>query len=567
MNEEHFKIEKTKDNYDIVKIKKDNKWIYIGSKYNMQRELDMFMNQVEEDSIYIIFGFASGEHIKKIRERYKDAIIKIFEPNEHIFKYAETLKFIKNDSNILIEKCNENDILNSYKYNLSFIDEFDINRIKIISFSNYNKIYDKEYRYILKQINDEVIHLMINRNTKIGFSKNWFTTFNENLPYMTKSVLFDNYKDKYKNKPAIIVSAGPSLDKNVDLLKGIEDEFFIITGGRPLSGLIEKNIIPALAIVVDPGDVNYTMMKNVMENTNVPLLFSELSNEKVVSNYNGYKIFSTYSEFIEESLNKDNTRLMTYGSVAHNSVSAAILLGCNPIIFIGQDFAYTNDAAHSLELENKYKSNTFEMLKSDNDLYVEDVNNDIVRTSRLLNMYRIGMEKIIADNPETLFINATEGGARILGTMEMTLQDAIKKYKGNNVEKIKCLEPEKTFRINVIDNLKNSIEELNKIKVKCEIAVQNIDKLKLEYNPIELNNLIKYLDEIDYDIKKQFIIKYLVYPIIYNAIEESGINKEKDYKLREKCILDMNERLYKNLNITIEESIKILKNTLRKIKN
>ena len=48
MQDSYLKLEKSKDNYDIIKIKKDNKWIYIGSKYNMKNELESFENQIDD---------------------------------------------------------------------------------------------------------------------------------------------------------------------------------------------------------------------------------------------------------------------------------------------------------------------------------------------------------------------------------------------------------------------------------------------------------------------------------------------------------------------------------------
>lgn len=71
-----FTIEKSKDGYNIAKIKKDNKYIYIGSKYNVRSELDKFLNYIDtldgiedNEKQFIIFGFGAGEHIKELRKK------------------------------------------------------------------------------------------------------------------------------------------------------------------------------------------------------------------------------------------------------------------------------------------------------------------------------------------------------------------------------------------------------------------------------------------------------------------------------------------------------------------
>ncbi|MGN0389939.1 MAG: 6-hydroxymethylpterin diphosphokinase MptE-like protein, partial [Wujia sp.] len=65
-------------------------------------------------------------------------------------------------------------------------------------------------------LKEKIYDCIVSRNTKILFSERWFTTTINNIADMTKATLIDEYTGMYKNKPAIIVSAGPSLDKNID---------------------------------------------------------------------------------------------------------------------------------------------------------------------------------------------------------------------------------------------------------------------------------------------------------------------------------------------------------------
>ena len=89
MIESSFVIEKSKDGYNIAKIKVDNKWIYIGSKYNVKSDIDKFLQSIKKKSLieserFIVFGFGAGEHIKKLREKSKKSEILIFEPNNDL---------------------------------------------------------------------------------------------------------------------------------------------------------------------------------------------------------------------------------------------------------------------------------------------------------------------------------------------------------------------------------------------------------------------------------------------------------------------------------------------------
>lgn len=551
MKENSLLIDISKDNYNLVKININEKWIYIGSKYNMADEIDKFLEKVKKGKNIIVFGAAAGEHIKALREKYEEAEIRVFEPNKEVKKYVENLKFIKDDSKIKIIGCSNDEIRENL--DKQFINEFNVQDINIVAFSNYEKLYAEEFISVVKKAKDIIYDSILERNTKMRFSERWFTTTMTNLEYMANSTLFDEYKGAYKDKPAVIVSAGPSLDKNIDELRGREDEFLIITGGRPLKGLIEKGINPGLLVALDPQEVNYRLVKGAIEDTNIPLLFFDCTNEKIVENHKGIKMFSFSSEEMYQFLDAKCIPLSTYGSVAHSMVSAAINLGCNPIIFIGQDFAYTNDAAHSEFLEEKLvkESKKFNEVKSEGDLYVDSVNGGKVRTSIVLNIYRLGMEKIIAHHPDIKFINATEGGARMSGTEEMTLKNAMKKYGGNKVQALEYKEPDPILRECIIKKIELMHENLLKIEKKCRKALKYTEELEKNLK-IEgmgkTNQLLNELDKIDTYIKNKIksflIIQTLLYPIMYSILSQVNIDDKSNREDKIKNIIEQNKELY-----------------------
>ena len=568
-----FVIDKSKDGYYVAKINKDGKSIYLGSRYNMKRELENFLdacnNLEDEKARFIIFGFGSGEHIKILRKRYINNKIRVFEPNVEIFKYAIKLEYVKNDENLEVINYSNKDFFAD-----NFINEFNLHRIKIVKFSNYDKVYPQHFVKLLNQIKDFYVHMRIERNTKYLFSKRWFETLINNIINVPEAMLFDELKGAYKNKPAIIVSAGPSLDKNIDLLKGIEDEFLIITGGRPLKGILEKNIGAQLLVTIDPSEDNFKLFEDCVGEEKIPLLFFDVTNEKIVQKHKGDKLFSAYNEMFSDIFGCNIELLETYGSVAHTMVSSALLLGCNPIIFIGQDFAYTGDRAHSPYLEEKHNDNNFEEIKRNNDIWVEDINGGLVRTSVELNDFKIGMEKIIEKNPNTIFINATEGGARMKGTLEMSLSDTIKKYRGSNVKKIVCKKHEKEYLEKILKALKPIRDELITIEKECTKGLLYIKELKNIYKFGDINRIdaiLSKMEKVDKKILNKLnsfhIIEDLLYPIAYEVLVNSNIDNENNKKTKVKYIIEQNFNLYSNLNLAIKDSLEPIDNAINILKN
>lgn len=565
-------VEKTKDNYDILKVNIKDKWVYIGSKYNMKAEIDKFLDDFKDIDdkkiIFLIFGFGTGEHIKALRNKHKYNKIIVFEPNKNLGNYILSLNWIEEDKNLEILCCETESMILKVS---NYVEEYNLDDIKFGYFSKYD-IYKIEIQEFLKSIKELFINLRINRNTKMFFCKRWFETLIKNIPYFVEGVPVDLYKDYYKNKPAIIVSAGPSLEKNIDQLKNLNNEFLIISGGRTLKSLLNKGIKPDLLTVADAGQISYDLVKGYIEEADVPLLFYEGTNEDVVSKHKGNKIFFSTSAFIDKICETPISQFASGGSVAHSMTSCAILMGCNPIIFIGQDLAYTNDKKYSSISLNSDGSGDFEDRCEKNDIFVEGIDGKPIRTSLELNYFRTSFEKIIKENPEIEFINATEGGARIHGTNEMKLSEVIKKYKNNKLEAIQKLEYDINLKENAIKSLKEAKKSAKLICNKSEKILEILKKIKKDYtnnHTNEVNLSLKKLDKIDEQITEEYknveLVKSLLYPIVYETLNQRSIKDMKVSNNDVDFIIKENERLYKAFIDELNYAIKYIDEALYKL--
>lgn len=533
-------IEETKDNKKIMRISKNEKSIYIGSKYNMKKEIDNFLNDIKDiknNSIFVIIGFATGEHLKKLREEYSKNSIFVLEPNEVIKKYAESLKWVNLDKNIKIFNLNSSEIK-------KYINEFNVDNININVFANYSKIYSEELKIFLEELKTYCINLKGNRTTKILFERIWFETLMKNIPYIVESIPANIYKNSYEGKPAIIVSAGPSLEKNIDNLNGYENEFLILTGARTLKGLLDRNIKPDIIAVLDPGEKMYKMVEDYIKTEEIPLFFYEGTNADVVKNHKGTKILSryshSYSKFIEEVTQMPIIEGNGGGSVAHYMTLHALYMGCNPIIFIGQDLAYESEKKYSDFA--RIKGEVIEEIKNENDVYVTGINDTLVRSDIYLDAFRTGFENIINRFPNIDFINATEGGARIHGAIEMSLKDALKQYK-QQIKKDFCPE----YTVNIKKNIKR---ELLNIKNECKLLKNLLKEIMRKMDSIEYENneIIEMEQKADIHINNIKIFEILFYPVFYDVLSK----KTNAFKIEEN-----------NIKYELEERIFIYKSIIR----
>ncbi|WP_300383494.1 6-hydroxymethylpterin diphosphokinase MptE-like protein [Clostridium sp.] len=503
MSKYNINIEKSKDDKDIIKVISLDKVLYLGSKYSVNRDINnlkKFINENNDINIVII-GLSTGEYIDEIRECVKDNNILIIEPCKEIYDLY-LLKEKEEKENIIVLP-----LLDEYKDLIStHIKKFALDGFKTYEYTNYKNIFTEEVSNTYKLIRDVTRKSIIFRNTEIFFSKLWFESTVSNLKHLYKSKKINNFKEIYKNRPAIIVSAGPSLSKNIKEIKKLEDKAVIFTGGRTLKALFNEGINPDFLSIIDAHELSYELVEGIIENNNTTLVHSEILPSNVINKHKGEKIFFSGMPWIRNLINDHNYNF-TYSSVAHTCTKIAMYMGCNPIIFVGQDLAYTDDKVHADNAkftQEKYKDKEdINKIKNDSDIYVNDIYGNEIRTSATLDLFRQQFEEIIDENKEFEFINSTEGGANIKGTKVKKLID--------NIERLERLDKKKEIDINYegvdialtkeeINNIfDKSVEYLEKLISKLKEATKQNEKYYNYYisNNKILKSALKILDQAD----------------------------------------------------------------------
>jgi len=541
-------IEKSKDNKNVLKIYVNEKQIYTGSKYLVSRDVDKFINEIGEVNIntsIIIFGLGAGEHIKEVVNKFNNSIsILVIEPDISTLNLVYNSNYyddiVKNDKIAILYYKDEN----VEEFLKEFIDPFKLQNTKVIFFANYKLVYDNESVEFFKLIKTIITYKLVDRNTSINLSKEIIKNSIKNLDYVAKSFSINEFKDIYKDIPAIVVSAGPSLAKNIHLLKEVQDEFIIITGGRTLEPLLNQGIKPDFLCIIDPFPISFQLVEDILRD-DIPLVYYEGTNSEVVDKHAGDKIFYTIDSALKKHLNEDITSLAYGGSVAHTCTALALHFGCDPIIFIGQDLAYTDEKSHA-DIA-KHNSNNL-LNKSECDFYVEDIYGEKVRTSMSLNFMRLQFEEVIKIFNKNTFINATEGGANINGTSIASLNEVISKYKSKCKKKIHYSKKVKKVEssIDIMKNLNECINNIRELQKCCDEVLKHNEELYYSYkrgNTFKVDKAINRISKINNSIEKKIentlFIEGLFFTIqneanskefLYSPIDDEKIKVEKMYK-------------------------------------
>jgi hypothetical protein len=248
----------------------------------------------------------------------------------------------------------------------------------------------------------------------------------DNLKTIIDNPGVDLLKNKFIGKPAVVVSTGPSLMKNVHLLKNIGDKAVIIAADSAMKPLLKMGYKPHMvtALEREPEIVLLVdgLKKEEVEDIYLaacPVVYKEVYREWTGKNIIVYRNFDHF-----KWLKIDRGIVNIKSSAGNMAFKIAEYLGCNPIILIGQDLAIDGEKTNidSHVLGGEQQSYLREMRYT-----VKGNVQPTVETTASLKLFLESYEIDVAGYRGKC-INSTEGGAYINGTQVMPFQEAIDKY-------------------------------------------------------------------------------------------------------------------------------------------
>lgn len=577
-------VNKAKNGQISFIINRERNVIHLHSKFDPSKDAKRWISNLtlSNDKIYIIYGLGMIYHIKELMNRIgNETKILIIEPSISIFneiiKNIDITNIIENNNILIMIEDNLDKLRYFLNKNISWNN---CHLVEYYTFSNYKKLFSDMEQKVNKMIYDHLYIRKIDRNTMIKFNRDWQQNLLKNMSAAVESNFISQLKDVFLNKPVIIVSAGPSLNKNVELLRNIKNKAVIICVDTALKVLLSKNINPDFIVTVDGGELNLAHFDN-LDYENIPLIYMSISHPKILENHKGIKVLTDnmggYIKELFKEFDKEVGVINLGGSVACVAFNIAIKLGADPIIFIGQDLAYTNNKTHAEGTKYARKSDSIKTKYFE----VENIYGDKVLTGYdLYTFLRWFENEILNDTSNRLYIDATEGGAKIEGTEIMTFQDAINKYCYKDIEvtrkihealnsDIKFNLDELKLLIKKLQNMYNNLEIIHKKSMDAiKICNKIINIYKENKNSDNIGPKLNRLDNIDKYIKQKQeefnMINHLIKPIVYKVFLENTVsNTSKD----DISIMKRSLEFYTALSNSVEFTLPILKETITEIEN
>ncbi|EAH9959920.1 DUF115 domain-containing protein [Campylobacter coli] len=486
---------------------------------NLEEEINFFYQSILEKTprypFVCIYGIGNALLIKNLAKHYKhlfvfESEIELFILALSVIDLSEELKVYK----VVLFDCVAKDL--EIQIAMIFDQQSILEYLSLYEMFISSHYYLKYYETSILSLNELCIKSasVAIRNADITCFLPLLThgQFLQNIPFMLESIPFQRILSERKNKfeNAIVVSAGPSLAKQLPLLKAYQEKAVIFCADGALSILEKEGIVPDYVLNIDFEDLPLRFFKNkenklslnILSCATHPNLVHFLDNKSVVLRED-----PLYQRF---NLN-DFGYIDTGTHVSHFSYTLALALGFKNIIMIGQDLAFDEEGnSHSKGFAlGERIDHTLNLPVLQVPAYA---GKGEVLTHITWNDYRIKLEYLFACNDQKAkFYNATEGGARINFTEELSFKECCEKLLTKEKPKF---ELPKSLTKNRSDKLLVKFKE--KIQKDQENAKRFLD------DALALKQILENILSKDFILPLEFLEK------VYQNIENFNHSLDED---------------------------------------
>ncbi len=210
-------------------------------------------------------------------------------------------------------------------------------------------LFPAEVERVHERVRELVRDRDIRLTTTLKKSREWLANLFGNFPEFSRLPSVGVLTNACRGVPAVVVSAGPSLDKNISSLPLWKGRGVVISVGTALRKCVAHGVVPDLTVALESNDI-LSQFRGIDEIRDGFCAFQAKSHPELWRTPSrGTFFFANVhpdSGWMMRFLGEDLAMLSAGGSVSTAAFSLAILLGCNPIVLIGQDLAF-GDAGES----------------------------------------------------------------------------------------------------------------------------------------------------------------------------------------------------------------------------
>lgn len=424
----------------------DGRSLFLHSRYDPAGEAERLVNglDVAGPLVFHVFGFGLGYHADALRARAStEAIVCIYEPDLLMLRTALECR----DLTALLESRRVMFFTQPDKADLftRLTPHAAMASLGTVSLDHpaSRQLHPEFHQQFQTWVDEFASYGRTSINTLVLNGRCTAENIARNLGWYVASPSVSRLRDRHKGKPAIVVSAGPSLRKNKHLLKDASERAVIVAVQTTLQPLLEMGVEPHFVTSLDYHEICTRFFEQLPPTLRTELVAEPKATSAIFSMHPGPVsiLGNEYADGLLSEMKLDKERLPSGATVAHLAYYLAEHLGCDPIIFVGQDLGFSDGLCYApgTSYEDVWRPElsrfcTVEMKQWEQIVRerfilrrIPDSEGRAMYTEERLFTYLQQFERDFAGSRARI-IDATEGGAAKRGAMPMKLADVLETY-------------------------------------------------------------------------------------------------------------------------------------------
>lgn len=398
-----FDILKTGSGAPTARVIHRGQEAFLHSRYDPEEEAARLVRAFKPgpDEVIFLLGPGLGYPLAAFRSLYPENLCVVLERERTLFDLfmARAAVSLLEDPDIFYFSWNERGMLHQlipYLYHIRMKKKI---RFRIFRYQPVCSLFQADYDCLEKTLLEEISAFYSNCLTEAVMRPLWERNSRKNYALFNSSARLSELKNAFCRKPMIIVSAGPSLEKNIGFVREKREGAVLLCVDTALRYLVRQGLVPDYVLCLDAKYENLFDFKYLKTGERTELIYDIVSFPKIAPMFSRRRVTYTlrmvwdfirreYREMHEDVLDPlmagagDWGGLQSGGSVSTNAFDLALFTGADPVYFVGLDLAYRNYKTHCRgSFKEAYllpRANRFYNYETLNFLFV--VNRENIRT-------------------------------------------------------------------------------------------------------------------------------------------------------------------------------------------
>lgn len=485
---------------------------------------------VREHGTFVFFGLGLGYHVERLARTIRDeGLIIIFEPDVQLLRTVleeiDHSDWIRQSRVILVTDPQDQADLTTRLHGL---DMFLGIGMEFINHPSSRARLDPVAGTFSRTLRDHVNGSRTMMMTTLIRSVDTVRNLLQNLDHYVGGAGILDLKDQLRGRPAVLVAAGPSLQKNIEQLAqpGVRDRCVIIAVQTTLKPLLNAGIKPHFVTALDYHEISKRFYEGITADDvrDVTLICDPKVNPVVIDAFPG-PVRCAASGFLDQVLGpaaREMGSVAAGATVAHLSLYLARYFGCDPVIMIGQDLGFpdglyytSGTAIHDVWAPELNPFNTIEMMEwrriaacRPNLFRKEDHRGRLIYSDAQMSAYLQHFERdfLQQERDGLRVIDATEGGVRKQHTTIMPLAEALEKFAQSPLPEIPL--PGSTLQSDrlrqaerQVDRVRREVLELREV---CNKTVAQLNQmLRDQHDKARMDRHFRKIDQYRGEVERR----------------------------------------------------------------